>query len=279
MEFPQMTEVSQLRGPTTSASSQFSLIPAIHYPDAAREALAAEFGRFFDQTDDVDHPLQLFALLTDFALKCACPWIAYGSLTPGGSKPVRRYSAIMLNYPDEWRERYIKMDYGRIDPIINACLKRAGAFRWSDVHNDASTTEDELRVLDEAATFGLRTGISIPLRGPDHSFAIMSFARPWKQEFQNTTISYLQLAAFHFHRRAAKFANSSGVEEVPNLSLRERECTLWVARGKSSWEIAKILGISVNTVNFHIKNVMRKLDTASRAAAAIKAINVGIIKL
>ncbi|TIX21560.1 MAG: helix-turn-helix transcriptional regulator, partial [Mesorhizobium sp.] len=51
------------------------------------------------------------------------------------------------------------------------------------------------------------------------------------------------------------------------------------ARGKSSWETGKILGISVNTVNFHIKNVKHKFDTSSRTAAAIKAANFGIIQL
>ncbi|MER8855950.1 helix-turn-helix transcriptional regulator [Mesorhizobium australicum] len=64
-----------------------------------------------------------------------------------------------------------------------------------------------------------------------------------------------------------------------DLSLREKECILWVAKGKTSWEIGMILGISLNTVNFHIKNVMRKLDAPSRTVAAIKAVNCGIIHL
>lgn len=68
------------------------------------------------------------------------------------------------------------------------------------------------------------------------------------------------------------------IEEIPDLSTRERECILWTARGKSSWEIGKILSISENTVNFHVKNVMRKLGTGSRTVAAIKAISYGIIE-
>ncbi|WP_352825713.1 LuxR family transcriptional regulator [Mesorhizobium sp. M0579] len=71
----------------------------------------------------------------------------------------------------------------------------------------------------------------------------------------------------------------SGIEEIPTLSPREKECILWTAKGKSSWEIGHIIGISVNTVNFHIKNVMKKMDTASRTAAAVKALQSGIIKL
>ncbi|MER8963551.1 LuxR family transcriptional regulator [Mesorhizobium sp. M0701] len=281
MERVPMTAVSQLRGSATRLSDQFSLAPSMHFPNAAREAFAVEFGRFLDQTDGIGQSKQLFDLLSAFALNFDCPWIAYGSHTPDGKllKPIRRDPAVMLSYPDEWQQRYFKMGYDRIDPIIKASRTRAGAFRWSEVHNDASTTEDERRVFEEAATFGLRSGISVPLHDPDGSFAIMSFARPWGREFPNRTITYLQLAALHFHLMATKFASATGIEQAPKLSVREKECILWTARGKSSWEIGVILGISVNTVNFHIKNVKKKLDTASRTAAAIKAANLRIIEL
>jgi LuxR family quorum-sensing system transcriptional regulator CciR len=62
------------------------------------------------------------------------------------------------------------------------------------------------------------------------------------------------------------------------LSDREKSCLAWSARGKSSWEIGRILAISENTVIFHIKNAMKKLGTSSRTLAAVKAIQLGLIK-
>jgi LuxR family transcriptional activator of conjugal transfer of Ti plasmids len=62
-----------------------------------------------------------------------------------------------------------------------------------------------------------------------------------------------------------------------SLSEREKVCLLWTARGKSSWEIGRILGISENTVIFHIKNAMKKLGTKNRTLAAVKAIQLGFI--
>ncbi|MER9895813.1 LuxR family transcriptional regulator [Mesorhizobium sp. M0119] len=281
MEYPRSSAVSQRRGLATRVSDQSSLGPPMHFPKTVGEALAVEFGRFLDQTDGVAKSEQLFDLLSDFALNFDCPWVSYGSLAPDqkGLRTVRRDPAVMLNYPNEWRERYFEMGYDRIDPTIKRSRTRANAFRWSEVYNDTSTTEDERRIFDEAAMFGLRSGISVPLHGPDGSCAIMSFAQPRDCDFQNTTIIYLQLAALYFHTRVEKFVSSSGVKKAPILSIREKECILWTARGKSSWEIGKILGISLNTVNFHIKNVLQKMDTASRTVAAIKAINFGIIEL
>lgn len=79
--------------------------------------------------------------------------------------------------------------------------------------------------------------------------------------------------------RVPKFKNASATEESPVLSLREKECILWTAKGKSSWEIGVILGVSRNTVNFHIKNVMKKLGVNSRTVAALKAAHCGIIEI
>jgi LuxR family quorum-sensing system transcriptional regulator CciR len=61
------------------------------------------------------------------------------------------------------------------------------------------------------------------------------------------------------------------------LTQRETECLTWAAQGKSSWDIAAILKISRNTVNFHVKNAMKKLGTSRRTVAVIKAIDLGLI--
>ncbi|MCS3765676.1 MULTISPECIES: helix-turn-helix domain-containing protein [Bradyrhizobium] len=61
------------------------------------------------------------------------------------------------------------------------------------------------------------------------------------------------------------------------LSAREKECLRWVEEGKSSWEIGMILKVSENTVNFHLKNAMRKLEVTSRIQCVIKARRLELI--
>lgn len=67
------------------------------------------------------------------------------------------------------------------------------------------------------------------------------------------------------------------VKEV-NLNHREIETLTWVARGKTSAEIAKILGLSKRTVDFHIDNARIKLGVATRTQAAIKAVTGKLIE-
>jgi LuxR family transcriptional activator of conjugal transfer of Ti plasmids len=62
------------------------------------------------------------------------------------------------------------------------------------------------------------------------------------------------------------------------LSEREKTCLSWAALGKSSWDIATILGLSEHTVNFHLENAMKKLDAPSRTVACFRAVKLGLIE-
>jgi DNA-binding NarL/FixJ family response regulator len=62
------------------------------------------------------------------------------------------------------------------------------------------------------------------------------------------------------------------------LKERELECLTWSARGKSSSEIAGILGLSARTVDFHIENACRKLHVNTRIEAVAKAISERLIE-
>lgn len=52
------------------------------------------------------------------------------------------------------------------------------------------------------------------------------------------------------------------------LSSREAEISLWVARGKTNWEIGQILGISEKTVKTHVQNILYKLRASRRTQVA-----------
>jgi len=62
------------------------------------------------------------------------------------------------------------------------------------------------------------------------------------------------------------------------LGKREVETLTWAARGKTSAEIAQILGLSKRTVDFHIDNARSKLGVATRIQAAIKAATAQLIE-
>jgi DNA-binding NarL/FixJ family response regulator len=67
--------------------------------------------------------------------------------------------------------------------------------------------------------------------------------------------------------------------ERPNLSDREFEVLGLMARGKNNKAIAAELGITENTVKFHVTNVMIKLGASDRTHAVVNALQQGLIKL
>jgi len=61
------------------------------------------------------------------------------------------------------------------------------------------------------------------------------------------------------------------------FSKREKEILKWTAEGKTSAEIAIILSISENTVNFHQKNMQKKFNAPNKTQIACYAAATGII--
>lgn len=80
----------------------------------------------------------------------------------------------------------------------------------------------------------------------------------------------------------ANYLMSRYCEEVGDaasdpLSERERECLFWVSEGKTTDEIALILGVSGNTVNKYIVSSIQKLSAGNRTMAVAVAIRNGVI--
>ena len=62
-----------------------------------------------------------------------------------------------------------------------------------------------------------------------------------------------------------------------DLTARERQVLMLLARGLSNEAIGRELYISATTAKFHVGNVMRKLDVSRRAEAVYAGSKLGLI--
>lgn len=68
-------------------------------------------------------------------------------------------------------------------------------------------------------------------------------------------------------------------DEINQLSEREREILKLVATGATNQQIAGDLGISINTVKVHVRNIFGKIGAASRTEATLVAMRAGLIEV
>ena len=73
-----------------------------------------------------------------------------------------------------------------------------------------------------------------------------------------------ELLATIISARLAGVARTGLWPKTVGLNDREVEVLTWVARGKTSAEIAQIIGLTKRTVDFHIDNARGKLGAATR---------------
>ncbi len=181
---------------------------------------------------------------------------------------------IINNFPAAWVEEYVRNDYARIDPIVEACRTRTEPFFWSEVAHTWAHDETVRRFMERARTHGLGEGLCIPVRGLNGHDAGISLSAP-VLALDRAAIATLHLAgryAFN-HARAVQRNSDAGLM----LTAREKEALMWCALGKTSAEIGLHLGISETTVNSHIRRCMAKLEAGNKVEAVATAIREGII--
>jgi DNA-binding CsgD family transcriptional regulator len=224
----------------------------------------------------------LFELLVNCATEEGFNEVAYGALTHTEAVrlPAHLPPAIAVNFPREWCDRYFERKYYEIDPVIRRAATFPGPFVWDQLVHRCQLQNGEQLVLSEGREAGLKHGISVPLFGPSGRVSVVSFASRFDDVDPLHRMSHLNALAWQFHIAFAEIAQPPEPSTTKiELTARETECLRWTAEGKSSWDIGMILKISDNTVNYHIKNAMRKLGTTSRTVAVVKAIRLNFIEL
>lgn len=82
-----------------------------------------------------------------------------------------------------------------------------------------------------------------------------------------------------FSSSIARFLDEGRVGAEPRLTRKEREILQAIAQGLKNQEIAQEQSITLNTVEFHMRNLFIKLGASSRADALMRAQRLGWIDL
>jgi LuxR family transcriptional regulator, quorum-sensing system regulator CciR len=205
----------------------------------------------------------------------------YFALTHHAHPSQWKTMAIALhNCPNEWLEGYAKEKLYKYDPILFACTRTTIAFRWDELPAMIDMTPDRVMVLSIYKGVGIGSGMTIPIHIQGEPSGSCNFATHLGQEFPLANLFAAQIIgafAFQAARELAGLTRSNSLSPRRALTPRQRDCLLWAMRGKSDWEIGKILGLSKETVTQHIDMARARYGVGKRVQLAIRAIYLGDI--
>lgn len=173
---------------------------------------------------------------------------------------------LIMSWPREWLHRYGRNGYYAHDPVAQNCFTTLKPFAWSKANWEGCDPTRARRIMDEASDFDLKDGIIVPMHDLSGRQASLSMAT------RALDLPPSGLKALHLVSLYAFAAVEEGSCRTPCLSPREREVLTWTAQGKTTWEVAQILGISQLTVAAHVKNAKLKLEGTTVTHTVVQAL-------
>ncbi|WP_312314773.1 transcriptional regulator SdiA [Atlantibacter sp.] len=182
---------------------------------------------------------------------------------------------IFTTYRSDWTQHYQAENYAAIDPVLNPNNFHRGYLPWND--ELFSTVPD---FWDAARDYGLKNGVTQTVMAPGRALGFLSTSNLRAQEawLSDDELALRLYYLAELSMMALLRMNSPAMTGLEmKFSKREREILQWTAEGKTSSEIAMILSISENTVNFHQKNMQKKFNAPNKTQVACYAVAMGLI--
>ncbi|SDL96350.1 helix-turn-helix transcriptional regulator [Aliiruegeria lutimaris] len=226
---------------------------------------------------DISDTDTLWTATRDFFFSRGARMIAYRHFV-GRPEPesLERMTFVAGGFPEGLVEKLFRERLVLVNPIPDLASRTADPFFWSDIPSMTELLESEEAFLETLKEFRVGDGLAIQVFGPMSRNGIFNVGfGETRPAFGKRDLKELQLAGQLSHLAYIRMTpeRAQGVR----MTAREREILEWIARGKSNSVIADILGISVHTVDTHVRRIFRKLEVNDRTTAAVKGLGAGLV--
>jgi DNA-binding CsgD family transcriptional regulator len=193
---------------------------------------------------------------------------------PPPTSPELSGNTIITNWPPELTTLFDREGLTQTSFLLQHLRRSSLPFTY-DLENGPAEGNSE-RIGEIFGRFGIPRGAYFPVHDASGTRGAIAFGgmRPVPSAQQMMELMYVSI---HVFARLAEFRKAD-MRSGEVLTDRETDCLNWTAAGKTSAEIAEILGLSEHTVNHYLNRAAKKLDTVNRTQAVAKALRVGLIK-
>lgn len=183
---------------------------------------------------------------------------------------------ILSNHTPRYIDRFIGDQMYFHAPMVRWSLENTGACSWSWIkENVDALSASELKVIEFNQRLNVKAGYTISFPSPFHRSrgALALTAKP------EITQEDVDAAWAKDGREILALANVAHLKiiDLPHkgsrraLTKRQREVLEWVGDGKTTQDIATIIGLTAATVEKHLRLAREALDVETTAQAVMKA--------
>jgi LuxR family transcriptional regulator len=182
---------------------------------------------------------------------------------------------------------YFKRGHFSRTPVFRWVMTNTGActWRWVDEHRAAGLlSPSELAALEVNARMGVKAGIAISfpetchrIKGAFGMIADLDMTHDDVDAIWDRHADEIIAVAHMMHLKIASFPLQSAKR---TLTKRQREALEWVADGKTTQDIAILMGVSAAMVEKHLRLAREALvvETTSHAVAKATLLNMIFIR-
>lgn len=155
------------------------------------------------------------------------------------------------------------------NPLLTAIRENLTSYRFSDF---APYGHGAFRAYwDALSEANIADALCATSYGPKGAITSLHLGFD-ERDIDPLMVRAVRMAGLLLTERLLEFAGGLQ-DDLPELTARERDCVAFMADGRRDWQIADTLGITAQTVRFHIDNARRKLGAANRAQAIARLAN------
>lgn len=223
---------------------------------------------FIEKTKNTTDRRELDQLLHKYLFGYGFEKLTLGGVPQGGENAV---DLVYLNSrPCEYIDRYVAEDHLPNDPVMKALRTEELTYTWDEVINRPDlVTEQSAEVVGAGRDFGMLDGLMVPVQGMMGRTGYFSISGR-DPNLSNPVRSALTLVGVFVFQSAMRLPSVSKTSDV--LTPRERDVLSYAANGRTNGEIAELLKISSQGVEFHLRSTFHKFEVRNRTAAVVQAI-------
>jgi len=237
--------------------------------------------KFLEKSSIAKNTETLFELFEDILEVFGFDRIACTIMSNHGElRETHELGIIHIKNMEDWAKYYSEKNYIEHDAMQSAGIGHPGIFIWDDMAQDNWLNKKQIEIFQKAKEFGLHDGQTVFVHGHDGVKMAILMARSQSEERpDNDVLNIIQLASNQLLSCYLKLKKHQFKFTGNQLSPKEKQVMKWIAKGLNKADVSEKLSISPHTVDYHIRNVLKKLGAKNTVEATAISIENKYIEL